>query len=238
MRVLDLAGYAARMADGAVLLPSGLRLRAALLDNGDLNADDPEDGRQAKSIRIVAIHDDLFPEGLQEVQHTAGASAEEAMASGFAAWAQRTLVVLEDALRPVVRDCDLMNMKFPAGKGSTGKLPAGESEQVYQAVFGPVIRFAAPEQQPEEDEPCSFCMATRIQDALAGRLRADRYAGIRLMAGRDADGYLVADCQVNGEPLPEGVARLMAYAHAWPGRGFEIRDQYVILRPLPAASRT
>lgn len=226
-RVLAEAGFEAHLADDAVLLPSGLRLAATLLDNDELTAGELEDGRVVLSIRIVASHDGLFPQGLPEVQHAGGASAEEALASGLAAWARRTLVVLEDALRATVRDCDLMNLK----------LAAGEGEAVYQALFGPVIRFAErPAPTPEEEEPCSFCMTTRIQDALAGQLPGNAYAALRLMAGRDGDGFLVADCQLNGEPLAEAAARLMAYARAWPECGFEVREQYVILRPVPAAS--
>ena len=222
------AGLEAQVSGDAVRLPSGLRLEVTLLDGANPDAGELEDGRVVSTIRIVAIHDKLFPQGLQEVQHASGVSAEAAMMAGFAAWAQRTLPVLEDALRPAVRDCDLMNMKFKAhGDGK---------ERVYQALFGPVVRVAAaPAPAAEDDEPCGFCMTTRIQDALAGRLRGDGCTGIRLMAARDADGYLLADCAVNGEALPQAAARLMAYAQSWPDRGFEVREQYVILRPVPAA---
>lgn len=229
--MLGEAGLAAQVDADGLRLPSGLRLEVSLLDGDDPQAGEFEDGRVVSTLRIVAIHDELFPRGLQEVQHASGVSAEAAMTAGFAAWAQRTLPVLEDALRAGmgagVQDCDLMNMRL--------KTPGDGKERVYQAVFGPVVRVAAaPAQGAEDDEPCSFCMATRIQDALAGRLRGDGYTGIRLVAARDAEGYLVADCQVNGEALPEAAARLMAYAQSWPDRGFEVREQYVILRPVAA----
>jgi hypothetical protein len=240
-RALSEAGREASVDGDAVLLPSGLRLEAALADNGDPNAGDLGDGRVLVSIRILAIHDKLFPEGLPEVLHAAGATAAEAVAAGLAAWARRALPVLEDALRPAVQDCDLMNMTIPTGTIPTGKIPGGKSathgdgkEGVYQALFGPVIRIVDPAQAQDEEEPCSFCMATRAQDALAGRLRANGYSGVRLLAGRDAEGYVVADCEVNGEAVPEAAARLMAYAQSWPGRGFEVREQYVILRPVRA----
>jgi len=224
-RMLSAAGLAARVSGDGVSLPSGLRLEVSLLGGDKPEAGEFEDGRVVSTLRIVAIHDELFPEGLQEVQHAAGVSAEAAMAAGFAAWAQRTLPVLEDALRPDVQDCDLMNIRFRAlGDGK---------ERVYQALFGPVIRIGDPPQARDEEEPCSFCMATRIQDALGGRLRGDGYSGVRLMAARDAEGYLLADCAVNGEAVPEAAARLMAYAQSWPDRGFEVREQYVILRPVP-----
>jgi Family of unknown function (DUF6348) len=224
-RVLSEAGFDARASREEVLLPSGLRLRAALLENRPL-----ADGRVASASRIVAFHDRLFPEGLPELQHAVGANAELACAAALAAWSQRVLPALEDAVRPKVRDCALLAVKFPArGDGAP---------RVHQVLLGPVMRTgSAPGETAEEDEPCPACMLTRMQDALRERVRAEGYTGIGLMAGRDAAGNLIADCRVNGERFAEGVARLIAYAQSWTERGVEFREQYVIMRPAPAVMR-
>lgn len=231
-RVLRQAGRDARLSGPAVVLPSGLRLEAALLHTHPL-----EDGRVApvrctSVTRIVAFHDEYFPDGLPELQHAIGADAAQAMAEGMAAWAHRVLPVLEDAVRPAVRACDLLAVKFP---------PPGEgAPRLYQAILGPVMHErsggseAAADRVTEDDAPCPACMTTRIQDLLGERVRVGGYTGLSLLAGRDAAGTLIADCRVNGELFPEGVERLAAYANAWPARGYAFMQQYVIIRPAPA----
>ncbi len=221
-QVLGQSRLDARCTGDAVLLPSGLRLEAALLEARLL-----EDGRVATVTRVVAFHDALFADGLPELQRAIGADTAQAMAQGFSAWVQGARVALEDAVRTAVRDCPLLAVKVSA--------PGGGAPTVYQAILGPVLCVGpGPAQPAEDDELCPACMTTRVQDALRGHLRAGGYTGLSLVAGRDARGALAADCRVNGEPFSEGVERLVAYARSWPERGFEFRQQYVILRAAPA----
>lgn len=220
-RVLRQAERDARPSRHAVLLPSGLRLEAALPETHAL-----ADGRVAMSMRIVAFHDELFPDGLPEWQHAIGTDAAHAAAEGLSAWAHRVLPVLEDAVRPGVRDCALLGVRFPARREAAPTL--------YQAILGPVVHEGDAEAAAEDEDPCPACMTTRIQDVLGDHVRVAGYTGLALFAGRGAAGQLVADCRVNGEPFPEGVERLRAYANAWPAGGYEFMHQYVIIRPAPA----
>jgi hypothetical protein len=236
-RVLKEAGFNAHSFGDMVLLPSGLRLQVALLETHNLAALHVAEGRVATATRIVAFNDTCFPAGLPELQHATGVDAVHAMAAGFAAWAQSALVTLEDVVRSGlgagVRDSTLLAISYPAQHD-------GEA-RVYQAILGPIVHVGADEEEAsgaewpaDGDELCPACMTTRIQDALREHLSAVVCTGIGLLAVRDTEGALAADCRINGERFEPGVARLLAYAQSWPARGFEYRQQYVVIRPVPA----
>lgn len=236
-RVLKEAGFNAHPFGDMVLLPSGLRLQAALLETHDLEALRVAEGRVATATRIVAYNDTCFPAGLPELQHATGTDAAQAIAAGFATWAKTALVTLEDVVRfglgAGVRDSTLLAISYPG--------PHAGDATAYQAILGPIVQVGADGRQAsgagldmDEDELCPACMTTRIQDALCERLSPAGCSGIGLVAVRDAEGALAAECRINGERFEPGVARLLAYAQSWPARGFEYRQQYVVIRPLPA----
>jgi hypothetical protein len=212
---------ACHLAD-ALGLPSGLRLQAAVLETLAL-----ADGRIAAVVRIVAFHDTAFSAGLPEVLHAAGRDAQQALEEGLGAWVRGALPVLEDAVRGQVRHSALLAINSP---------PQGaEPVAAYQAILGPILYVdGQAERYGEDEESCPACMTTRMQDLLRERLSGDGVMGLALVAGRDAQGRLIADCRINGEHFADGAERLLAYARSWAGSGLDIRSQYVIIRPPPA----
>jgi hypothetical protein len=225
--VLDLLAATLRKA-GVVLeaehdllrLPSGIGLRVELLE-----VDPRADGNVRTVSRIVATHAEHFPHGLPEFQHAGGRSAEDALVNGFSAWATLDLVTLQDAIRDKPEDCTFVDMKFPSA----------HQTNVRRVVFGPISHMAVPLDAPQEEEHdfCPCCFVTKNLAVFRPVIDAAGTVGIRLFAMRRADGEIAADCRVNGEDYPEGVAQLNEYVRTWPVReDMEFRKQYVVVRSV------
>ncbi len=234
LQVLQREGHAASLHDDVVVLDTGLQLLTELLDMAELR----HGVRTASCIRVH--HRSLFPAGIVEFQHSIGENTEASLVSGFTTWARTDLVALTEAVTaPAEARCMTLQMEFPASA-------AGEAAVRRTVVLGPVAhmngdaaRAAAGEDAEHAFCPC--CLFTNSLDALMPLLQRDqRMLGIRLFASRDADGEVAADCRVNGEDFPEGVACLRRYAETWPALGaMEFRKQYAVVRlPEPVAPDT
>ncbi|MBB5885823.1 hypothetical protein DYQ93_04355 [Xanthomonas sp. LMG 8992] len=234
LQVLQREGHAANLHDDAVVLGNGLHLLTELVDLAELRSG----VRTASCIRVH--HRSLFPDGIVEFQHSIGEDTEASLASGFTTWARTDLVALSEAVTaPADARCMTLQMEFPA----TAEAQAAVRRTV---VLGPVAHMngdAARAAAGDDTEHafCPCCLFTNSLDALMPLLQRDRrMLGIRLFASRDADGEVAADCRVNGEDFPEGVACLRRYAETWPALGaMEFRKQYAVVRlPEPVVADT
>jgi hypothetical protein len=217
--VLRCQGFTPTLVEDTVILPSGLRLRAELLDTVPLG----EHGLRIVTT-ILASHDEAFPEGLREFQHTGGNDLRDAIGNGFDAWVRTDLVVLEDTLRAKPENCMTMEMQFPG--------PDGSKDRIRQILLGPTAHCVQHPASDVEHPFCPCCLLTQSFDAFRECIALDRTLGVRLFAARDAEGRSSADCRVNGEDYPLGVDALVSYASGWPECGFEWRKQYVIMRTV------
>ena len=176
-----------------------------------------------RTVTIVRVsHPLLIPSGLFEYQHSVGEDARSALRSGFAQWAQIDLPVLCDLTRDKPEHCSMMEMTFPEEEGG----------QVRRLLFGPTAQMAQlppPGDADQDEHPfCPCCLTTNCLEAFLPLIKSSETLGVRLYALRDANGEAGADCRVNGEDFPEGIAALRAYAETWPARGIEFRKQYVM----------
>lgn len=218
--ILRQEGFDAALSNNSVVLSSGIRLRCELLEAVSFS-----DDRFRTSTRITAFHETHFPAGLPEFQHSIGATAEHSIAAGFSAWAKMDLITLQDSIRKTPRDCTVMEIEIPPEIDAPSKRR--------QIILGPVGHLASHSLPAGEEHPfCPCCLMTQSFDAFGELLESRYFVGLRLFASRDADGKLAADCRVNGEEFPEGVAHLIKYAQSWPERGFEFRKQYVVIRSV------
>ncbi|MBO9829540.1 hypothetical protein J7373_14910 [Xanthomonas sp. A2111] len=229
LQVLQRERHAASLHDEVVVLDNGLQLLTELVDLAELRSG----VRTASCIRVH--HASLFPDGIVEFQHSIGEDTEASLASGFTTWARTDLVALSEAVAaPSEARCMTLQMEFPA---------TAEAAVRRTVVLGPVAHMngdAARAAAGEDTEHafCPCCLFTNSLDALMPLLQRDqRMLGIRLFASRDADGEVAADCRVNGEDFPDGVACLRRYAETWPALGaLEFRKQYAVVRlPEPVA---
>ncbi len=212
------AGYECHTTDEAIILPSGIKLHVELIEVVNVGPD-----KVRTCTKITAIHDTYFPNGLPEFQHAASNTTEHALLEGFSDWAKIDLIVLEDSVKPKPQHCTVMKMQLPSS--------AGAGVQVRQIILGPVMHLVTLPSQKEEDHSfCPCCLLTRNFEAFRPLIACEDNMGIRFFVCRDKDGNPTADCRVNGEAFPEGVAQLIAYASTWPERGFELRKQYIIIR--------
>jgi hypothetical protein len=173
-------------------------------------------------------HPDAVPEGLFEYQHSAGDSLPEAIEQGLRQWADMDLPPLLQAVRPAMKTCTMMEMKFPEKDGRPAR--------VRQGILGGVAYYrpeAAPAPACGEEGPhppfCTCCLLTNSFQAFKACFEADRFLGIRLFASRDENGRPDADCRINGVDWEPGKKALRKYAATWPNVGFEFRKQYVVL---------
>lgn len=217
--VLSEHGHSAhRLGDGELRLDSGIVLRAELVRTTELAP-----SRFSTLTIVHARHPEVFPEGVFEYQHAAGASARTSLHDGFAHWIRMDLVALEDALRVRPVDCPVLQVE---GTDTRGRPISRE------VLLGPLGHLVG---RPEEDPSSSpsfeaeeLYEASRL--ALSPWIHGDRFVGMRLFASRDRRGEPGSDCRVNGEDHAEGAAALDAYVRTWPGQGLEFRKQYVVVR--------
>lgn len=180
-----------------------------------------------KSVVVVtADHPRFPPEGIVEYQHAVADTHRQAIATGIDQWLQIDFVVLLDALRDRPQHCMLMQWE-PPGDCSP--------ELSRRVLFGPVARFLArPELAVEnKDHPfCPCCLLTNTHQAFLSHLQADGFYGIRLLASRDENGAIEADCRINGAEWEVGKQALRTYGETWPQAGLEMRKQYVVLQSV------
>ncbi|WP_440985172.1 DUF6348 family protein [Xanthomonas sontii] len=234
LQVLQREGHAATLHDEVVVLGNGLQLLTELVDLAELR----KGVRTASCIRVH--HRSLFPDGIVEFQHSIGEDTDASLASGFTTWARTDLVALSEAVAaPTDARCMTLQMEFPASATADSALRRTVVLGPVAHMNGDAARAAAGEDTEHAFCPC--CLFTNSLDALMPLLQRDqRMLGIRLFASRDADGEVAADCRVNGEDFPDGVACLRRYAETWPALGaMEFRKQYAVVRlPEPVVPDT
>jgi hypothetical protein len=220
--VLEARGISFERTDELLELADGLIVRPQFFQ---LNPRD--DGSVQTSTTIEINHPTLCADGMFEYQHSIGETLDESLQRGFAGWADTDLPVFLDALREQPEDCSSMMMEYPA----EGSMPARKR----QILFGPPTQTAARQQQEPADEEHSFCpccLLTNCLDAFEEQLKSDSFHGVRLFASRNSEGLAEADCRINGVDFPAGAAALLKYVATWPGKGFEMRKQFVAIRTL------
>lgn len=181
--------------------------------------------RTATTIEVMGAG--LFDRPVFEYQHATGASTQDSLIEGFGGWADGDLVAISEAVSGDLERCTRMELKF---KPQDSRLPR-------LITLGPVTYAAAsPVSESEWDEHgpfCHCCLFTQSWEAFRSLVEGHDVAALRLLAMRGADGSLAADCRVNGEDFQVGADALREYASSWPGEGFEMRKQYVLVHTAP-----
>jgi len=205
--------------DWLVLAGSGLYVRPELFEVG------PQDGGGVRSSTVIAVaHPDQIPNGVFEFQHSLGENLQASSLSGFESWLSLDLPPLLAAVEGT-SGLNEMIMEFPE--------PAPLRRRI---VLGGVLQRAAhPATGPEAHPFCPCCLLTNCLDAFSAEISRDAFLGIRLLAARDQDGQVSADCRINGLDFQAGHAALLDYARTWPDRGFEMRKQYVVVHTFNEA---
>ena len=125
----------------------------------------------------------------------------------------------------------------------------GRPQLTRVVMFGPAMQMKAQPQTAdaarsgdetsmsdgEADHPfCDCCLFTHSMGSFQEILESEQFCCLRLYAARDLNGLSAADCRLNGDDYAEGKAALLAYIGTWPGAGYEVRKQYVVLRCIEA----
>lgn len=218
-QVLEASGRGVTRIDDHLLLANGLRLECAFVERSER-----ENGGFRVSTSVKVVHEDFFPGGLTEYQHSVGQEVEALLHSGFHGWQQVDLVVLEDAVQDGVEACMAMEMTFPERDTAPAR-----SRRV---LMGPTVRCSSQQAMAPESEEhpfCACCLFRHAMEPLTEYVDADDFYGIRLFAARDLDGVISADCRINGEDFPAGVEALKEYVRSWADQGFEFRKQYIVI---------
>jgi hypothetical protein len=182
-----------------------------------LSAQNSPNGIQIVTV-VNVCHEKLIPGGLFEYQHALGPTLTEAITQGFYDWSKIDFPAIQDAIHNRVEICMAMDFKFDVFR------PAR------RALFGPVASYAKNPTPVDEEHPfCPCCLLTNSLEAFKPLLESASFYGIRLLAARNSEGVLSADCRVNGVDYEAGKRALIKYAGTWPGQGFEFRKQYVVL---------
>jgi hypothetical protein len=185
------------------------------------------EGGGFQSVTTMQVnHPTLLPAGAFEYQHSTGDTVEQSIAAGLASWVQQDFVVLLDALQPKPTACTMMVMDFPAKDGKPGRRR--------RAVLGPVSYARKNEPAAPEEHPfCPCCLLTNTFKSYQTLIEGDGFRCLRLLAMRGKDGTIGADCRIDGLDFEVGMEALRAYARTWPGTGFELRKQLVVLHSPP-----
>jgi hypothetical protein len=193
----------------------------------------PRDDDSVQSTTTIEInHETLCPAGTFEYQHATGETVDESLESGFGTWADTDLPVLREALSGQFDRCMVMSMSFDKRLS----IPA----RTRQLILGPPTHAAAKSDQTSKSkrasadnhEFCPCCLLTRNLDAFSELIEGNNFFALRLYAMRNSQGGAEADCRVNGVDWPAGAEALIKYVATWPGRGFEFRKQYAVIRTV------
>lgn len=220
--VLTARGVAfTRLEDGVRLDASGLVLLPRLVDG----VRPTERGTVRTTTTIEVHHPEWFTTAPFEYQHAAGADTAASLRSGFKQWAEGDLVALTDAARIRPTDCTFLTISDP-------NEPASRDHRV---VLGPV-QFAGDHREDDEHPAfCPCCLFTNTMDTFREHLASDDTAVLRLFVLRSDEGEVAADCRVNGLDFEAGAEALRAYGATWPGAGFELRKQLVVIQAVADA---
>jgi hypothetical protein len=218
-RVERRRGWLHHPESGFAIVPRGVEARGA------------PNGRVSTVTTMQVNHPTLVPDGAFEFQHATENTVDEALASGFAQWAEVDFVPLLDALRSKPEACTTLVMTLPA-KG-------GQPSRKRRAVLGPVwhVRERQPP-QPSHDASgdthsfCPCCLLTKSFEAFRALIEGEGFHCLRLLGLRNPDEAPLADCRVNGEDFEPGAEAIRAYVRTWPDLGFEMRKQLVVLQTL------
>lgn len=221
-------GWLTHEKSGFILLPQVSEVQP--LDGGGVRT----------TTTIQTSHTALIPDGVFEYQHSTGSNLDESFRKGFEQWVNSDLVALLDALQPRPEVCTTLKMEFPENEGK----PAYSR----RAILGPVTRFVqnpqAAERRSTADEGkiggehggdhdfCPCCLLTQSFESFRDLIESSGFYGLRLLAMRDEQGEPKADCRVNGIDWDQGAEALRRYVATWPGAGFEMRKQYVVLQTI------
>lgn len=189
-------------------------------------------GGAVRSVTVVQVAHPWLGDHLFEYQHGVGSGVIEALQYGFEQFTDLDLPVLRVAAARDHTGMMAMELSFSSG-GPTGKrrILLGPTGHMVEHENSPAAEEIGPDGAPHAFCPC--CLTTRSLAALEPLLRRPDAVGLRLLASR-AEAGVSADCRVNGEDFEPGVAALRDYATGWPGRGFEMRKQFVLMQWLDA----
>lgn len=183
----------------------------------------PTDHGTVRTTTTIEVHHPAwFATAPFEFQHAAGADSAASLRAGFKQWAEGDLVALTDATRPRPEACTFLTISDPND-------PAARDHRV---VLGPV-QFAGNHREDDEHPAfCACCLFTNTIDTFREHLAGDDTFVLRLFVLRSDEGEVAADCRVNGLDFEEGAEALRAYGATWPGEGFELRKQLVIIQAV------
>lgn len=154
-----------------------------------------------------------------EYQHAQGDDVNSALSAGVSNWIEFDLPVLLDAINNSLKTCDALDFESQ-----------DSSCYVRRALLGPILHLADSDIELDEEHPfCPCCLFTNSFEAFEQQRNGEGLYGIRLLALRDKDGGLSADCRVNGIDWELGKEQLKKYAESWAGSGVEMRKQYVVI---------
>lgn len=228
IHVLEARGYRPKKHEGVVVLGDDDLVFLPMIAGG---VQALEDGNFQTVTTIEIAHPD-FEETFFEYQHSLGSTVSEALEKGFDRWAELDLVPLLDALFEEPASCSAMKVSFPRRPDK----PARDRRLVLGPVWAMLDRAHVPDAASESHPVgCACCFVTHNFDSLQSIIDSDEPCAIRFYAMRSADGELNADCRVNGRDYAEGKSAILAYAQSWPGRGFEVRKQYVVIHSIDGA---
>lgn len=181
---------------------------------------EPLDSGDVKTVSTMCVaHENHFPNGLFEYQHARGDNLNTALAAGIKHWIELDLPVLLDAINNSLESCTSLTLN-----------PKDLDRSARKALLGPVSHYASSEVELDDEHAfCPCCLLTNSLEAFDQQRNDNAFYGIRLLAVRDENGEIFADCRVNGLDWALGEEQLKKYAETWPGSGFEMRKQYVVM---------
>jgi hypothetical protein len=216
-QLLEAAGLAIARGDDGRLTETVSQLRFAVAATWPRSA--APGLARSFGVRIDVAHDELFGvEGVFEYSYGSGSSDAEAADAALTNWIEHDLA----ALRSAAAGQAVEGLKLTFGED------AADARQGWEIYLGPMLYYAG----PAGPEPCcEACLFAQNAEVLMTLLDQGRSCAVKIVAGRDADGEISADCRIDGRDWPEGRASIMRAVASWPpADGLALRRQYLIFK--------
>lgn len=179
----------------------------------------PQENKDVQTTTVISYFNQQFvSSGSFEFQHSIGKNINESTVEGFNNWFSADFPVIIESMSEKLKQCTMMKLNF---KNKS-------SRKIY---LGPVIHLVKKVDDKKEEHPfCQCCFVSNNFKNFEEYLTNSGFYAIRMLALRDKDGQINADCRINGIDYELGKQSLIEYAKTWPNHGVEMRKQYVIVK--------
>lgn len=195
----------------ALVVNSEIEIATAIIDNPDYH-------RSILHLMVVTIHQDYFPNGIEENIVGVGDTLERKIHSVLDNYIDTTFLPILESFT----DRHNPELDFTS--------TVGGREVLWHPKLGNLTVQGQWNEQPK-NEP----FFELLKDTLPNKLGTNKLSWLKLYISKRSDGTIIGECLFNNEPWDEGLSCIAGYASSWRlGGDFQGMKQFIMFRRCDA----